>query len=50
MRPTSTTVALCLLVASYGVPARADVPATLDKVRTSGSMTIAYRESSIPFS
>ncbi len=36
----------CALVA----PATAQTPSTLDKIKASGSMTVAYRESSIPFS
>jgi glutamate/aspartate transport system substrate-binding protein len=32
------------------VPALAQSPATLDKIKASGSMTVAYRETSIPFS
>ena len=41
-------IALCSLVVA--MPALAQTPATLDKVKASGSMTVAYRESSIPFS
>ena len=32
------------------VPAQAQQPATLDKIKSSGTITVAYRESSIPFS
>jgi ABC-type amino acid transport substrate-binding protein len=32
------------------LPAAAQQPSTLDKVRSSGAFTVAYRESSIPFS
>jgi ABC-type amino acid transport substrate-binding protein len=40
-------VALALAAAT---PSWAQVPPTLDKVKASGSITVAYRESSIPFS
>lgn len=45
LRPLLTAIALaaCGLVA-------AQVPPTLDKVKASGSITVAYREASIPFS
>jgi glutamate/aspartate transport system substrate-binding protein len=39
----------CLAIATLA-PAFASAQATLDKVRQSGSITVAYRESSIPFS
>lgn len=42
-------LAAALLVAAAG-PAAAQAPSTLDKVKGSGSITVAYRESSIPFS
>jgi ABC-type amino acid transport substrate-binding protein len=44
--------ALTLLAASFAAaqPAAAQTPGTLDKVKQSGSITLAYRESSIPFS
>ena len=32
------------------LPAHAQVPPTLDKIKASGEMTLAYREASIPFS
>ncbi len=43
---------LCLSLLALLAPlaAQAQAPATLDKIRQSGSMTLAYRESSIPFS
>lgn len=41
--------AAALLVAAAG-PAGAQAQFTLDKVKASGSITVAYRESSIPFS
>ena len=41
-----TTLSLLALAA----PAFAQTPATLDKVKQSGAITLAYRESSIPFS
>jgi glutamate/aspartate transport system substrate-binding protein len=43
---TVPPAALALLAAA----AVAQVPATLDKVKADGSITVAYRESSIPFS
>ena len=46
----STPVALGLIAASRVGAACAQTPATLDKIKSSGSMTLAYRESSIPFS
>jgi glutamate/aspartate transport system substrate-binding protein len=39
-----------LLAMALCPAARAQVPATLDKVKASGSISVAYRESSIPFS
>jgi ABC-type amino acid transport substrate-binding protein len=39
-----------LLAALLPSQAQAQTPATLDKVKASGSITVAYRESSIPFS
>ena len=50
MRHTPLSFAVCLLVASFSLPAQAQAPATLDKVKAAGSITVAYRESSIPFS
>jgi glutamate/aspartate transport system substrate-binding protein len=44
---TSLVVALTALLPGL---AAAQTPATLDKVKASGTMTVAYRESSIPFS
>ena len=35
---------------ALALPALAQVPPTLDKVKASGSISVAYRESSIPFS
>jgi glutamate/aspartate transport system substrate-binding protein len=46
----SARLALSLVALALCGAARAQAPATLDKVRTSGTMTVAYRESSIPFS
>jgi ABC-type amino acid transport substrate-binding protein len=46
----STRLALSLVAASFGSAAFAQTPGTLDKIKSSGSMTLAYRESSIPFS
>lgn len=45
LRPLLTAIAL----AASGLVA-AQVPPTLDKVKASGSITVAYREASIPFS
>ena len=41
---------LSFLAALTAAPALAQVPPTLDKVKASGSISVAYRESSIPFS
>ncbi len=41
---------LCLIALALPALAIAQTPSTLDKIKQSGSMTIAYRESSIPFS
>jgi ABC-type amino acid transport substrate-binding protein len=38
------------LAAALALPASAQTPATLDKVKSSGTITVAYREASIPFS
>ncbi|HEY2978699.1 MAG TPA: amino acid ABC transporter substrate-binding protein, partial [Burkholderiaceae bacterium] len=46
----STRLALSLVAAPLVSAAFAQTPATLDKIKSSGSMTLAYRESSIPFS
>jgi glutamate/aspartate transport system substrate-binding protein len=46
----STLVVPTLLAAALGSAALAQTPPTLDKIKSSGSMTVAYRESSIPFS
>lgn len=35
---------------AVAMPAAAQSPSTLDKIKASGAMTVAYRESSIPFS
>ena len=48
MRPTRLTTILSLL--ALAGPAFAQTPGTLDKVKQSGAITLAYRESSIPFS
>ncbi|MGD9835548.1 MAG: amino acid ABC transporter substrate-binding protein, partial [Piscinibacter sp.] len=40
----ATTAAACAL------PLAAQAQSTLDKVKSSGAITVAYRESSIPFS
>ena len=44
----SRIVAACAVLLSFG--ALAQVPPTLDKVKASGTITVAHRESSIPFS
>ena len=48
MRFTALSVLAALLAAAQ--PAAAQAPGTLDKVKQSGSISLAYRESSIPFS
>lgn len=49
--PTLSAIALTLgLLSSLPGTALAQTPATLDKVKASGTITVAYRESSIPFS
>jgi ABC-type amino acid transport substrate-binding protein len=45
-----TILAAALLAASLPAHTQAQTPATLDKVKAGGSITVAYRESSIPFS
>ena len=42
--------ALTAVLSIAATAASAQVPPTLDKIKASGSMTVAYRESSIPFS
>lgn len=44
-----STLTVLTLLGAYGATL-AQTPATLDKIKASGSMTVAYRESSIPFS
>lgn len=46
----STRVASALFAASLCASAAAQTPLTLDKVKANGSITVAYREASIPFS
>ncbi len=41
---------LCLIALALPALAIAQTPSTLDKIKQSGSMSLAYRESSIPFS
>ena len=43
-------LALATLAAACAFPLGAQAQATLDKVKASGAITVAYRESSIPFS
>jgi ABC-type amino acid transport substrate-binding protein len=50
MQRTIVTFATGLLAALFSLPSLAQVPPTLDKVKAAGSITVAYRESSIPFS
>ena len=49
MRDTSLAV-LSFAAALLSASAMAQTPMTLDKIKASGSMSVAYRESSIPFS
>jgi ABC-type amino acid transport substrate-binding protein len=49
MRACFRPVIASLAFAAF-VPAQAQQPATLDKIKSSGAITVAYRESSIPFS
>jgi ABC-type amino acid transport substrate-binding protein len=49
MRACFRPVFASLVFAAF-VPAQAQQPATLDKIKSSGTITVAYRESSIPFS
>lgn len=46
----STMSAALLLIACFTAPAWAEPTGTLKKIRDSGQITVAYRESSIPFS
>ncbi|MEO8347231.1 MAG: amino acid ABC transporter substrate-binding protein [Betaproteobacteria bacterium] len=46
----SIFIALPVLALALAGPVAAQTPMTLDKIKADGSMTIAYRESSIPFS
>jgi len=41
---------LCLSLTALAAPALAQSSSTLDKIKASGTMTLAYREASIPFS
>ena len=49
MRPTPSLLALSLAL-PLCTALQAQQPGTLDKAKSSGSLTVAYRESSIPFS
>ena len=49
MRACFRPVLASLAFAAF-VPAQAQQPGTLDKIKSSGTITVAYRESSIPFS
>jgi ABC-type amino acid transport substrate-binding protein len=48
--PTKSIQALSLVACALPALALAQTPPTLDKVKQSGQITVAYRESSIPFS
>jgi glutamate/aspartate transport system substrate-binding protein len=48
--PHSRLRSLCLIALAVPALAAAQTAATLDKIKQSGTMTLAYRESSIPFS
>jgi ABC-type amino acid transport substrate-binding protein len=50
MMKTTTRSLLVLALFPWTAAALAQTPATLDKVKQSGQITLAYRESSIPFS
>jgi ABC-type amino acid transport substrate-binding protein len=50
MRFPIRTFVLPMLATAIALPGHAQSGATLDKVKAAGSMTVAYRESSIPFS
>ena len=47
---THPLLRLCLIALAAPVLASAQTTGTLDKIKQSGTMTLAYRESSIPFS
>ena len=49
MRACFRPVLASLAFAAF-MPAQAQQPGTLDKIKSSGTITVAYRESSIPFS
>jgi len=48
--PTNAFRILCLAAGALSAGAMAQTSSTLDKVKASGVITVAYRESSIPFS
>ena len=50
MNRYAASVLVCALALAAASASRAEQAPTLDKVRSSGVMTVAYRESSIPFS
>ena len=50
MHARTLPLATGLLAALLTLPAVAQVPLTLDKAKSAGSFTVAYREASIPFS
>src|SRR5690349_17802484 len=48
--PTALRTTLSAIALATSGLAAAQVPPTLDKVKAAGSITVAYREASIPFS
>ncbi len=49
-KPTASLACLALAAVAAGIAAPAAAQTTLDKVKASGTISLAYRESSIPFS
>jgi ABC-type amino acid transport substrate-binding protein len=50
MRRPNVFLVLSTLAVLLAAPAQAQPASTLEKAKASGSLTVAYRESSIPFS
>ena len=50
MQHTTLKLVLAMMAGMSVLPAQAQAGSTLDKVKAGGSITVAYRESSIPFS
>lgn len=50
MRKSLTVVAVCLSAAVLAAPVQAQLTGTLQKIKETGSITLANRESSVPFS